>query len=324
MGRIIKILFFLAVFSLPLYFYREEFLDGYQIIRHELTFVPCAKPITYDIGEFDGRFGLDENDFLAALLEAESLWEKASSRNLFENSSGGELKINLFFDHRQDATIKLQDYNSELKKDDEAYKELKSLYEEHTALFERKNRELKSLAAEYNKRADEYEKEVRRANNRGGANEKKYNELIAERDALDRMLSNIRAKQAEVEQAAAGANNLIKPLNELAIKLNLNIKEYNAIGQTIETEFEQGNYRSGPGTKEINIYQFENHNKLVRVLAHEMGHALGVDHVDNTESIMYAYNIGTNESISSEDLHALNLVCGREITFRERVKNIFR
>ena len=46
-----------------------------------------------------------------------------------------------------------------------------------------------------------------------------------------------------------------------------------------------------------------------RVLVHELGHALGIGHVENPDSIMYSYSIGETLTLSEEDLAALKEVC---------------
>ena len=49
--------------------------------------------------------------------------------------------------------------------------------------------------------------------------------------------------------------------------------------------------------------------KLVRLLAHEMGHAVGIDHVGDPEAVMYKLNMGENLTATATDLAELNKVC---------------
>ena len=73
-------------------------------------------------------------------------------------------------------------------------------------------------------------------------------------------------------------------------------------------EFTQGDYQGD----HINVYQFRDRAELILVLAHELGHALQLDHVENPASIMY-YLMGEQppeSRLSAEDLEAFAQTCG--------------
>lgn len=52
----------------------------------------------------------------------------------------------------------------------------------------------------------------------------------------------------------------------------------------------------------------------MRVLSHEPGHALGLEHVDTTDSIMYPYNTSNKTTLTSEDTRELVETCAFTIT----------
>jgi predicted Zn-dependent protease len=63
------------------------------------------------------------------------------------------------------------------------------------------------------------------------------------------------------------------------------------------------------GAEKINIYEFESRSQLIRILSHELGHAIGLGHNENAESIMYYLNKGTGLSPTAEDIRDLKAYC---------------
>ena len=83
----------------------------------------------------------------------------------------------------------------------------------------------------------------------------------------------------------------------------------NIVNQGAGEKFSAGEYIRDETGERINIYQFDGRDKLIRVLAHELGHALGLDHVDDPASVMYEMNSGTGETLGAGDIAELRKLC---------------
>lgn len=285
----------------------ENLLEKFEVKRRA-----CEQPITYAITSFDARFGISRSDFLQAIREAEQIWEKPIGKELFADLPDGDLKINLIYDARQDATVKLRKYGLTILDSKESYNALKATYETFKDKYAREKTLFESQIAALKEQEDGYNKEVAGWNERGGAPQEVYDRLNAEKAAIDQAIAKADQMKDDLNSNVDRINAMVIVLNRLAATLNIEVTRYNEVGSAHAGEFEEGIYRSNQNGQEIDIYQFDTQAKLVRVLAHELGHALGLDHLANPKAIMYRLNQGTNEKLTSDDLAGLKKRCGIE------------
>ena len=297
---------FIALGAAVFVFRTQIFGIGQQLYARAL---PCTRPLSYSIGSLDTRFGISRADFLSAVKDAETIWEKPSGKNLFQYDPSGALKINLVYDVRQQTTDRLKKLGLVLDTTQASYDALKEKYDSIETDYAAKKAQFESAAAAFQAKQDAYNKQVQYWNSRGGAPRAQYQQLQSEQAALIAESAGLKQQQDNLNIEVGNINALADGLNQIARALNLNVAKYNSAGGG--QEFEEGLYQSSLGTQEIDIYEFDSHARLVRVLAHEMGHALGLDHVDDKVAIMYRLNQSSNEKTSAADLAELTRVCSQ-------------
>jgi len=299
----------LLVILMSLTFFYRDYLNLATLKNLQHSFFPCKTPITYSLGDLDDRFTISEQEFLEALTEAEQLWEEAVDRNLFEYAEDGEITVRLIYDYRQAGTDRLEELGLNIHNNNESYENLKIQYDEAYATYLAQKGELDTMLKQHEARSSAYTKEVERTDKNGGAKPHEYRQLEAEREALNIEAAAINAKVQSINVSADTVNVLADALNDLADRLNLTAARYNNIGNALGDEFVEGTFGASSHGDEINIYQFESQEKLVRVLAHELGHALGLDHVEDPEAVMYRLNESGNSNLTEADLNALKDLC---------------
>jgi hypothetical protein len=310
MKKIFKIIFYLIALGTVVFLFRAPLTQVFLSLQNK--YLPCSQPITYSIDSFDERFGISKEKFLSIVNTAKETWEKSIDKQLFTYVPNGDgiLKINLIYDIRQEATEKLKDIGITVDDSKASYNDLKLKYNTMQTDYLRFKKEFESRVAIFENRQDAYTKEVEYLNQNEGVSKDEYNRLNQEKKFLDIEFIEINKLQEELNLKVGNLNALVIVLNRLASSLNLEVKKFNTIGNELGGEFEEGTYQEGPAGSEIDIFQFDNKGKLARVLTHEFGHALGLDHLENPKAVMYRLNNGINEKLIVEDITALKNRCG--------------
>ena len=300
------ILIWAAIVGIAAYFVAIKNLVG--IVENRLA--PCSRPVTYSLGAFDNRFGISKQDFLSAVESAAQIWQVPVNKTLFTSDANGTLKINLIYDARQQMTQRLQKLGLVLNDDQATYNRLKAEYRSLRSTYDPQKQSYDALLTKYQAEEKAYSDAASYWNSRGGAARQEYNQLKQERENLNTEAGELRAMQTNLNELVGNINAVANALNHVAQTLNLNVATYNTIGAEQGATFEEGAYVSDASGPHIDIYQFNDRDKLIRVLAHELGHALGLGHLSNPQAIMYYLNEAGNEKLTADDLAALKTRCG--------------
>jgi len=269
--------------------------------------LPCSAPLEYAIGSVDPRFNLSANDLLAQTQLAEKIWETQSGHKLFAYNPNASFKINLVFDERQVASNEADKLTAGLLQLESSQNKISGEYNSLSASYKKTLDAYNSDVSKYEKQLKAYNSDVEDWNASDKTSQSQFDTLQKTKKDLADFYQKLQKEQASINALAKKTNNLVIQEKNVVAEYNSSVSTYKEKYGDAQ-EFEKGVYQ---GT-EINIYQFKQLSDLRMTLIHELGHALGLGHVENSKSIMY-YLMGDqdieNPTFSAEDLVALKAVC---------------
>lgn len=243
----------------------------------------CNQTKTFSIGSVDPRFNVSVDAVEKTAKEAADRWNSQTGKKLLTYNPKSTLKIDLIYDERQSEIDRLNLATKNLEKDRESVETASSKFDK--------------LFRSFQSALDEYNKQVSYWNTQGGAPNKIYLQLEKTRIGLDSQRDQLVAMSKTLNFNVEGYNSNLKNLE-------------NVVSERKNLIITQGLFK--PANNKIEIFTFGNTQELRLVFMHELGHAIGLNHAINKDSIMY-YLLDSqdvmNPILTSEDVNMTTLRC---------------
>lgn len=272
---------------------------------------PCSVPVTYYIADIDPRFDITKPQLRRLLDAAGSLWSNAVNRNLFKYDSDGDVAVHLIYDERQQLIEEERGFTNAIQMERMKFERLHREYARSSEKYDEALEKYSSILEEYDEQVRIHNDEVQRWNSAGGAPEDEKQRIQGREEELTRMRAELLISQNEVNRTGKQLEEITDRLNEISYRKDGMIVEYNEQFAG-EYRFNQGEYMYIGDDRRINIYHYKSLNHLRLVLAHELGHALGLGHVETPSSVMYPVVESVNTSelrLTMDDITAIQTRC---------------
>jgi hypothetical protein len=262
-----------------------------QVINPKATY--CQTPLGWRLGHLDPAFNLTETQAIRLISTAASMWNNATGKELLRHDPAQGFVIDFKFDARQQQLLKQRLLQRNLARYDDAIQPgLQSLpekfaeFDQKIAAFNQQKSQLQQQISQFQPNAQNSEAQRRQL-------EQQQQSLIREADWLEQQRQQLLRDQDYLNETIRQRNELVQTADQ----------------PSAASSFEVGLMTIKQQQRQMTIYAFSSETDLVATIAHEFGHAFGIEHTPEPDSIMFHQLNAQQQQLTAADLRAWQRTC---------------
>lgn len=277
---------------------------------------PCSQPLSYAIGNIDTRFSITEDELEKAVEKAAGVWNSGTDTILLSARKGEPLRdditIQLVYDDRQERTDREVRFRERIRSQQIRLDNQQINHDKKRKLFDQRSKEYQVFAENTSDQLDELNKWVTEKNDNGGFTGTDLEQFTQRKKEAEEAQEKVRIKQQELDVLARSINSEMDKLNEKYQVHNKLIDQYNDKFAG-DLRFAKATFQKTSAGGVVTVNQFMNEKELILILAHELGHALGVSHLNQPKAVMYSLmggqQINPFVQLTQSDIEAVVQLC---------------
>jgi hypothetical protein len=277
---------------------------------------PCSQPLRYSIGSIDTRFAVSVPELEQAVEAAARTWNSGTGTALLSKQTDdlqpADIVIRLVYDGRQERTDREVRFRERIRSQQIRLDRQQIQHDKNRESFDEQSLRYKEFAENTAERLNELNEWIRRKNENGGFVGTDLEQFEQRKKDIEDAQDRVSNDQQELDKIARAINSEMDELNEKFADHNRLIQRYNDEFAG-DLRFAKATYQKTSEGGIVTVNQFMNDKELTLIIAHELGHALGLTHLQQPESVMYSQmgeqQLNPTIQLTAADRQAVRLLC---------------